>query len=146
MNEIYAHFDAWKDIDRFYFIPLKRNMTYSINGYRISMADEPLYLGSFIRTSLEHPDLFSFPCPHCGKRLYPYSYNGSPLSGRVDLEGKCECGWEGFDVVSGWRTRAMILRETISKDRRNCVLNKIFGWNRTETIMVLLERLKDNRL
>ena len=129
MNEFYAHFDAWKDIDRFYFIPLKRNMTYSINGYRISMADDPLYLGSFIRTSLEHPDLFSFPCPHCGKRLYPYSYNGSPLSGRVDLEAECpDCGWKGYEMVSGWRVRSEALKATQKADRRRLRWVKLLHW------------------
>lgn len=130
MNQIYAHFDAWKDIDRFYFIPLKRDMTYSINGYRISMADEPLYLGSFIQTSLEHPDLFSFPCPHCGKRLFPYSYNGSPLSGRVDLEAECpECGWKGYEMVSGWRVRSEALKATQKADRRRLRWVKLLHWH-----------------
>ena len=129
MNEFYAHFDAWKDIDRFYFIPLKRNMTYSINGYRISMADEPLYLGSFIRTSLEHPALFSFHCPHCGKQLFPYSYNGSPLSGRVDLEAECpECGWKGYKMVSGWRVRSEALKATQTADRRRLRWVKLLHW------------------
>ena len=126
MYEIYAHFDAWKDIDRFYFIPLKRDMTYSINSHRISMADEPLYLGSFIRCSLEHPGLFTFSCPHCGKRLYPYSYNGSPLSGRVDLEAECpECGWKGFEMVSGWRVRSDALKAIQQADRRRLLKAKL---------------------
>ena len=62
-------FDRWKDIDRFYFIPLKLNMTYSIGGHSISMADGTIHLGTFVRNSLEHPDLFSFRCPKCGEPL-----------------------------------------------------------------------------
>ena len=38
-NEIYARFNDWKSIDRFYFIPLELDMTYSIDGHRISMTD-----------------------------------------------------------------------------------------------------------
>ena len=144
MDQIYAHFDAWKDIDRFYFIPLKLDLTYSINGYRISMADEPLYLGSFIRTSLEHPELFSFPCPHCGKRLYPYSYNGSPLSGRVDLEATCpECSWNGSVTVSGWHIRSQALKATQCTDKfrrlRTKLLHSTF---KAETIEGFLNWLK----
>ena len=126
MNEFYAHFDAWKDIDRFYFIPLKRDTAYSINGYHISMADEPFYLGSFVHCTLEHQDLFSFPCPHCGKRLYPYSYNGSPLSGRVDLEAECpDCGWKGYEMVSGWHIRSQALKATQKTDRLRLLKAKL---------------------
>ena len=31
--EIYAHFNEWKDIDKFYFIPLHMEMTYSCSGW-----------------------------------------------------------------------------------------------------------------
>ena len=117
-NEIYARFNDWKSIDRFYFIPLELGMTYSIDGHRISMADGPLYLGTFVRTVLEHPELFQFKCPACGKTVLPYRFNGSPLSGRVDLEGACDSGWEGFEYVSCWHIRAESLRAQISKDKR----------------------------
>ena len=56
-REIFRRFDDWKAIDRFYFIPLKLNMTYSIGGHFISMADGTIYLGTFVRNTLEHPDL-----------------------------------------------------------------------------------------
>ena len=79
-NEIYARFNDWKSIDRFYFIPLELDMTYSIDGHRISMAEGQLYLGTFVRTVLEHPELFQFKCPACGKVVLPYRFNGSPLS------------------------------------------------------------------
>ena len=126
MNEIYAHFNAWKDIDRFYFIPLKLDLNYSINGYRISMADEPLYLGSFVRCSLEHPELFQFKCPECGKTVLPYSYNGSPLSGRVDLGGTClECGWDGYFTVYGWHIRSRVLKATQRADRLRQLKTKL---------------------
>ena len=117
-NEIIAHFNDWKSIDRFYFIPLELGMTYSIDGHRISMTDGPLYLGTFVRTVLENPELFQFKCPACGKDVLPYRFCGSPLSGRVDLEGACSCGWEGFESVSGWRIRTKMLRVQMAKDKR----------------------------
>jgi len=89
-NEIYARFNDWKSIDRFYFIPLELDMTYSIDGHRISMADGQLYLGTFVRTVLEHPELFQFKCPTCGKTVLPYRFCGSPLSGRVDVTSNFE--------------------------------------------------------
>lgn len=116
-REIFCRFDDWKDIDRFYFIPLKLNMTYSIGGHSISMADDTIHLGTFVRNSLEHPDLFSFRCPKCGEPLYPYGYSGSPLSGRVDLQGYCDCGWGAFVVFSGWKVRSEALKATQGSDR-----------------------------
>ena len=115
-NEIYSRFDDWKSIDRFYFIPLKLNMIYSIGGHAINMADGTVYLGTFIKNTLEHPELFSFKCPKCGKTVYPYGYNGSPLSGRVDLQGTCACGWGGYEMVSGWRVRSEALKDSQKSD------------------------------
>ncbi len=115
-GEIYARFDEWKDIDKFYFIPLYMEMTYSC-GWVAEIAPDPVWLGSFVRCTLEHPELFQFKCPKCGKTVYPYRYVGSPLSGRVDLEGRCDCGWEGFEMVSGWRQRAIALRDQVARDK-----------------------------
>ena len=115
--EIYAHFNEWKDIDKFYFIPLHMEMTYSCSGWVAEMAPDPVWLGSFVRCTLEHPELFQFRCPGCGKRVYPYRYVGSPLSGCVDLEGRCECGWSGDESVTGWRKRASALRDHLEADR-----------------------------
>ena len=39
--EIYARFDEWKDIDRFYYIPLYLEMTYSC-GWVAEMAPDPV--------------------------------------------------------------------------------------------------------
>ena len=111
-NEIYARYDEWKDEDRFYFIPLKLSMSYYIAGHIISLADGPIYLGTFIRNTLEHEDLFTASCPKCGRKLYPYGYNGSPLSGRVDLQATCTCGWRGYVIVSGWKVRSEVLKAT----------------------------------
>ena len=111
----YSRFDEWKHIDRFYYIPLYMEMTYSC-GWIAEMAPDPVWLGSFVRCTLEHPELFQYRCPKCGKTILPYRYSGSPLSGRVDLEGRCECGWEGFKSVSGWFERARTLRDTIRQD------------------------------
>ncbi len=114
-GEIYARFNDWKDIDKFYFIPLCMEMTYSC-GWVAEMAPDPVWLGSFVRCTLEHPDLFQYKCPKCGHAVFPYRYAGSPLSGRVGLEGKCNCGWEGFERVSGWRLRATALRDQLARD------------------------------
>lgn len=116
-NELYRRFNDWKSVDRFYFIPLKLNMTYCIGGHSISMADGPVYLGTFIRNTVENPDLFVFRCPKCGKTLYPYGFNGSPLSGRVDLQSMCDCGWDGYEMVSGWRKRSDALKTSQNKDK-----------------------------
>ena len=115
--EIYAHFNEWKDIDKFYFIPLHMEMTYSCSGWVAEMAPDPVWLGSFVRCTLEHPELFQFKCPKCGKTVYPYRYVGSPLGGIVHLEGRCKCGWQGTEEVSGWRVRALALRDQIASDK-----------------------------
>ena len=91
-------------------------MTYCIGGHSISMSDGTVYLGTFIRNTIEHPDLFSFKCPHCGETLYPYGYNGSPLSCQVDLQAICDCGWSGFEMVSGWRIRSEALKAAQHSD------------------------------
>lgn len=116
-GEIYAHFDDWKDIDKFYFIPLHMEMTYNC-GWVAEIAPDPVWLGSFIRCNLEHPELFQYLCPACGKVVHPYRYVGSPLSGIVDLEGCCHCGWKGYERVSGWRVRAIALRKQVTSDKR----------------------------
>ena len=136
--EIYAHFNEWKDIDRFYFIPLYMEMTYSC-GWVAEIAPDPVWLGSFVRCTLEHPELFQFKCPKCGQTVYPYRYVGSPLSGRVDLEGRCDCGWEGFEMVSGWRQRAIVLRSQQRADKHRYSKYKLFYFNsETATIIDML--------
>ena len=115
-NNIYQLLNDWKDNDRFYFIPLYLEMTYSINGIVSELAPDPVWLGSFIRCTLDHPDLFQYKCPKCSKTVLPFRYVGSPLSGRVDLEGYCECGWRGHETVSGWFKRGEALREQIAAD------------------------------
>ena len=54
-NEIYRHFNDWKDSDRFYFIPLYMEMTYSINGIVSELAQDPVWLGSFLFSAMGHP-------------------------------------------------------------------------------------------
>lgn len=141
-GEIYAHFDEWKDNDRFYFIPLFLEMTYSC-GWVAEMAPDPVWLGTFVRCTLEHPELFQFKCPECGKAVFPYRYCGSPLSGRVDLEGRCECGWKGFETVSGWRVRSETLRDAMNADKPRRVVAKLLhpGF-KASTIEALLSGLK----
>lgn len=141
-NVIYQHFSDWKDNDRFYFIPLYMEMTYSINGIVSELAPDPVWVGSFIQTTINHPELFQFRCPKCGKPLLPYRSVGSPLSGRVDLEGYCDCGWKGYETVSGWFKRGEALREQIAADKtrylKYTLLHPMAG---TATITELLDWL-----
>ena len=101
-NVIYAHFNEGKDNYRFYFIPLYLEMIYCLAGIVSKLAPDRVWLCSFIRCTLEQPNLFQYKCPKCGKTVLSFRYLGSPLSGRVDLEGYCDCGWRGFESVSGW--------------------------------------------
>jgi len=103
--------------DRLFQLPASLQMTYSCAGLVAEIAPDPVWLGSFVRCTLEHPDLFQYTCPACGKGILPHRYCGSPLSGRVDLAGKCECGWKGYESVSGWRERATDLRDTLQEDK-----------------------------
>lgn len=92
-------------------------MTYCINGVPYELAPDPVWMGSFVRCTLAHPELFQYKCPKCWNTVLPFRYVGSPLSGRVDLEGYCDCGWRGFEMVSGWFKRGEVLRVHIESDR-----------------------------
>ncbi len=142
-NVIYAHFDEWKDIDQFYFVPLYLEMTYCVAGIVIELAPDPVWLGSFIQNTLNHPELYQYKCPKCGKTVLPFRYVGSPLSGRVDLEGSCYCGWKGFETVPGWFVRGETLRRQIASDRLRYDKYKLLHFN-TEpaTVDELLTSLK----
>ena len=142
-NTIYQYFDDWKDIDRFYFIPLYMEMTYSVAGITAELAPDPVWLGSFVQTIRNHPDLFQFQCPDCGNTVLPYRFVGSPLSGRVDLEGYCACGWKGYQTVSGWFKRGEALREQLTADKRRHNKYKLLHLN-TEpaTIEELLDTIE----
>ncbi len=59
---ILASFSKWRDIDRFYFIPLPLDMSYRVAGMVTHIAPPPYYLGTLLRCSLEHPELFSAEC------------------------------------------------------------------------------------
>lgn len=140
-GDIYARFDDWKDIDKFYFIPLYMEMTYTC-GWVAEMAPDPVWLGSFVRCTLEHPELFQYHCPECGKVVQPYRYVGSPLSGVVHLEGRCECGWHGVEDVSGWRQRATALRDQIANDKlRYCKYRLLYPEAVASTVEELIESL-----
>lgn len=123
-------FDEWKDIDRFYFIPLKLNMAYFCAGGATAIAFPPYFMGTILRNSLEHPDLFGTECK-CGHQAYAYAYNGSPLSGRFDLSFACpECGQTLQVTGSGWKIRSKALRATQEEDlkrgRRMALLHPRF--------------------
>ncbi len=139
--EIYKRFDDWKDIDKFYFIPLYMEMTYACSGWVAEIARDPVWLGTFIRTTFKHRDLFTYKCPECGKTVLPYRYCGSPLSGRVDLEGYCECGWKGYETVSGWRVRATALRDEVNKDKFRHFKFRLFYPKSAGTVAELLSFL-----
>lgn len=139
--EIYSRFDEWKDNDKFYFIPLFMEMTYSCAGWVAEIASDPVWLGSFVRCTLKHPDLFQYKCPICGKTVFPHRYCGSPLSGRVDLEGRCVCGWKGFEMVSGWRVRSIAIRQQLQEDK-NRYLKSCLLHHRAKTIKDLLTWLE----
>ena len=138
-GEIYARYDDWKDIDKFYFIPLYMEMTYNC-GWVAEMASDPVWLGSFVRCTLEYPELFQFLCSECGKVVHPYRYVGSPLSGVVHLEGRCVCGWHGVEEVSGWRHRASTLRDLLNSDKlRYRKYRLLHPWAEASTVEELLE-------
>jgi len=114
---IYAKYDDWKDNDRLYFTPLFLQMTYSCAGWVAEMAPDPVWLGSFVSAIRNNPELFQYKCPKCGKTVFPYRTVGSPLSGAVHLEGHCECGWIGYEAVSGWRQRSIALQDQIASEK-----------------------------
>lgn len=136
-------FDNWKDNPRYYYIELGLDMAYCIGGLVARIADPPYYLGSIVRNSLQNPELFSFSCPECGKKIYSHSYNGSPLSGRFDLSGVCpSCGWRGYDMQSGWKVRSEALRAVQKTDMRR--LRRVRFWNlgfKSASIEELLQEL-----
>ena len=141
-NTIFQHFDDWKDIDRFYFIPLYLVMTYTVAGITAELAPDPVWLGSFVQTIRNHPDLFQYQCPGCGKPILPYRFVGSPLSGRVDLEGYCDCGWKGYKTVSGWFKRGATLRKQMAANVRRHAHYKLLHLNaELATVKELLELL-----
>ena len=140
--EIYKRFDDWKDIDKFYFIPLYMEMTYACSGWVAEIARDPVWLGTFVRNTIKHRDLFTYKCPECGKTVLPYRYCGSPLSGRVDLEGYCECGWKGYEEVSGWRVRATALRDEVNKDKFRHFKFRLFHPKSAGTVAELLSFLE----
>jgi len=91
-DRLLAGFGEWKNIDRFYFIPVGLDMSYALPGGAFSIAPPPYFIGTVLRNSLINAELFGSEC-ECGDRSYAYAYNGSPLSGRVDMSCACpHCG------------------------------------------------------
>lgn len=127
-DALISAFDSFVDNDRFYFIELGLDMTYYLGGMPIRLAEPPYHLGTIIRNSLENPDLFGGVCPGCGRMLYAHSFNGSPLSGRVDLSFKCPgCGWNRYLMVSGWKVRHDALQKTQKEDRLRLLKAKVLN-------------------
>ncbi len=53
-----SRYEQWKDIDRLYFIPMELDMAYFCCGGTFAVAYPPYFIGTVIRNSLEHPELF----------------------------------------------------------------------------------------
>ena len=142
-NTLFECFEDWKDNDSFYFTPLYMQMTYSCAGWVAEMAPDPVWLGSFVSAVRNHPELFQFKCPKCGNTVFPYRTVGSPLSGRVDLEGRCSCGWHSDESVSGWRQRATALRDQLARDAfRHGKYKLLHPAANPTSVQELLDRLK----
>ena len=96
-STLFAHFDEWKGNDAFYFVELRLDMAYvASSGLIAEIAHPPYYLGTMVRNTLLHPELFACECPH-GHRAYAYTYSGSPLSGSVSQAMACPvCGWNQY--------------------------------------------------
>ena len=116
---LFRHYDQWKDIPQCYFIKLHLNLGYyNTSGLAMWMARPPYWLGTIVRNSIEHPDLFGAWCS-CGHQAYAFRYAGSPLSGRVSLQVACPgCGWTGSVGARGWKVRSDVLQTTQSEDKR----------------------------
>ena len=125
-QEIFALFDEWKDKDRFYFIPLKLGLTFCMGGRSFQMTGDRMYLGTFVRTVLEHGDRFTASCPDCGRKLYPYGYLGPTLDFRVRLEAGCPCGWQGKIYAGNWAIWNVASRNTLKKDERRRRITRLF--------------------
>ena len=73
---IFRSYEKWKDIPQCYFIKLRLNLGYyNTEGLAMWMADPPYWLGTIVRNSIEHPDLFGARCS-CGHQAYAYRYAG----------------------------------------------------------------------
>lgn len=123
-STLFAHFDEWKDNDAFYFVELRLDMAYvASSGLIAEIAHPPYYLGTMVRNSFLHPELFACECPH-GHRAYAYTYSGSPLSGSVSQAMACPvCGWNQWIQRSGWHSRSRALTATQAEDqeRLHCI-------------------------
>ena len=116
---LFRHYEKWKDIPQCYFIKLRLNLGYyNTAGLAMWMSRPPYWLGTIVRNSIEHPDLFGAKCT-CGCQAYAYRYAGSPLSGRVGLRVACSgCGHTWSADGRGWKVRSDVLRATQSEDRQ----------------------------
>ena len=116
-----------------YFTPMEQDMTYTIDGHRISMCDKPLYRGTFLRATREHPELFTAPCPVCGRPFRASGCSGSPVTGRVELSGHCpHCAWDGAVWVSGWKARSAALKAAQRRDRWRLLMARFLGFLRKD--------------
>ncbi len=123
-STLIARFDDWKGNDEFYFIELWLDMAYVSTGFIARMANPPYFLGTIVRNSLLHPELFSSECPG-GHLAIAYTYSGSPLSGRVSQAMVCPaCGWNAWTERRGWHDRSKALKATQAEDLERLKLLK----------------------
>lgn len=113
---IFRYFDRWKDIDEYYFIELKLNMTFVTLGLRASVANPPYHLGTIVRNSIAYPQLLSSTGSR-GHRAYAYTYNGSPNTKVLKLYLACPtCGWMCTTNTRNWIKASNALKLTQAED------------------------------
>ena len=78
----------------------------------IRACSRPCGWGTFVQNTFNNPGLSK-----CGKTVLPFRYVDSPLSGCLGLEGYCDCGWSGFETISGWFKRGVAMREQLTDDK-----------------------------
>jgi len=116
-STLFAQHRRWLHEEKYYFIELHLNMAYVSTAFIMRLADPPYFLGTMVRTSLLHPDLFQCRCPD-GHLAFAYAYSGSPLSGRIKQGMACpECGWNEWIDRTGWLTRSKALRKELARDQ-----------------------------
>ena len=90
----------------------------------IRACSRPCGWGSFVQNTFNNPGLSK-----CGKTVLPFRYVDSPLSGCLGLEGYCDCGWSGFETISGWFKRGVAMREQLTDDKIRHSKYKLFHIN-----------------
>ncbi len=137
-NDIFGLYEVWGRFDRFYFIPIKPRLQYCYRQTRI--ADEEVWLGTFVRCVLEHEDLFTTRCPECGRQLFPYGFWA--LTRSVRFETACPCGCTDKTFSGSWGLWGGLLRETQRTDNKRFKRARLLRpFSKAATVESLLEYL-----